>query len=182
MTDIIDIKYPHFNDNHEDNREERPQTASLSLEQNEPAKEQRKTLELSEISDIASRLGRVLAEETYLLSIMDVKAVAKLQDEKGKLISALELQKKILKMDPSIKKGFSKEEIKEFENIGHMFDSVLAENYRQLLRVKLVNQRVISMIAKAVIEKTPTAAGYGKNGMVAQQSLQDMPLALRQNI
>ena len=181
MSDIVDIKYTPFLDQNDDNGEEKIKTQKTAANDDGNAAN-KKTLQLSEISDVASRLGQVLAEETHLLSTMDVKGVAKLQDEKNKLIAALELQKKILKMDPSIKKGFSKDEMEEFRNISHMFDSVLADNYRQLLRVKLVNQKVVNVIAQAVMEKTPSAVGYGKNGIMPQQSLQDMPLTLSRNI
>ena len=97
MSDIVDIKYTPFLDQNDDNGEVKIKTQKTAANDDGNAAN-KKTLQLSEISDVASRLGQVLAEETHLLSTMDVKGVAKLQDEKNKLIAALELQKKILKM------------------------------------------------------------------------------------
>lgn len=166
MKDVVDIRFT-------SNNNEEPVQA--------PVKQERGALTLSEIIDVASRLGRILAQETHLLNTMNMKEVAKLQEEKGKLVSALEIQKKILKLDPAIKNGFLPEEIREFENISLMFDEILKENYRQLLRVKEVNRKVVEVIAKAVAESTPSAAGYGPTGIVPSQTLQHTPLSISQN-
>lgn len=143
---------------------------------------EKRTLHLSDIAGVASRLGKILAEETHYLSLMDFKAVAMLQNEKLKHISALEIQKNILKLDPTIKASFPKDEIAEFEIVCGMFDKILAENYQHLMRVKTVNQKVVDIVAKAVSGRTAAPTAYSKDGIVVPQSLSDMPLALSQNV
>lgn len=167
-TDVIDIRAAVIDEKTPAPREAQP--------------EEKRTLRLCDITEVASRLGRLLAEESHFLDIMDFKSVAKLQNEKLKLISALEIQKKIIKMDPSIKQNFPQEEMLEFENVSAMFDKILAENYRQLMRMKTVNQKVVDIVAKAVAKRTVAPTAYGKNGVVVPQSLSDVPLALSQNI
>lgn len=169
MSDVIDIRNIKLTEN-------------LTPAETAPKPQEKRTLQLSEIVDVATRLGRILAQESHFLSVMDFTSVAKLQEEKNKLISALEIQKKILKLDPGIKKGFTEEEIKEFQNVSAMFDTILHENHHQLMRVRAVNLRVVNFIAKAAAERNHSPTAYGKSGGVVPQRLSDLPLALSQNV
>ncbi len=157
---------------------------------NEPTTEQQPTpqaperkLELRSVIDVTKRLTDLLSEENNYLQAMQMKNVHKLQDEKLKLVSALEIQKKILKMDPSVKSNFSDREKEEFRKITQQFERVLVDNYTNLTRVKAVNQRLVEAIAEAVMDHTPRASGYTPDGSNAPKaSLADVPLSINQNI
>lgn len=174
MPDIVDISSP------ETLEQPKQQPKSETAVPEQPR--QKRTLRLSEITEMATRLGRVLAEESHYLSTMNFSAIDKLQEEKMKLVTALDIQKKILKIDPSIKASYSEEEVKEFENVSVIFDQILVENYRQLTRVKLVNKKIVDIIAKAAADESKSPTSYGKNGCVAAKPLSDLPLALNQNV
>lgn len=166
-TDVLDIR-----------AKEQPGVASVPA----VAVVEKRTLRLTDIVGAASRLGKLLAEESRYLDIMDFKAVAGLQNEKMKLVSALEIQKKILKLDPTIKAGFSREDITAFETIAAEFDKTLASNYEKLRRVKIANQKIVDIFARALSKRSAAPAAYGKNGTVLQQPLCDLPFTLSQNV
>lgn len=170
MRDILDIQAI-----------EKEETPAVQGDQASKPRE-RRTLTLEEIIDTATRLRHILTAESQYLDVMDFKSVAHLQEEKNKLITALEIQKKILKLDPTIKANFPREAVNTFKQSTENFDNILGENYRQLLRIKEINRKVVEVIAKAAAGRGAGAATYGKNGAVAPQSLSDMPLALRQSI
>lgn len=159
----------------------------INNEQNTPSETApqpaERKLELRSVIDVTKRLTDLLAEENNYLQSMQMKSVHKLQDEKLKLVSALEIQKKILKMDPSVKERFTDREKEEFRNITQQFERVLVDNYTNLTRVKAVNQRLVEAIAEAVMDHTPCASGYTPEGRNAPKaSLADLPLSINQNI
>lgn len=167
MTDILDINIP--------------ATEPGNATQPQP-KQERRGLTLPEITSVASRLSDVLAKENQFLIAMKIKEVAELQEEKNKLIAALDIQKKILALDPTIKLGFTQDDIREFEHISLQFEENLKENYRQLLRVKEINRKVVETIAKAIAENTTSQTGYNPQGTAAAPTLQNTPLSVSQDV
>lgn len=120
-------------------------------------------IQVSELVAVTARLTEVLREESKQLKTMRIRAVGEMQDEKSKLISWLEAQKKIIALTPGMKDRLSEEDRAQMAKVAEEFARAVEENYHQASIARAVNQRVVQAINDAAqsSEHVNTYNAYG---------------------
>ena len=111
------------------------------------------SIQVNELVAVTARLTEVLREESKQLKAMRIRAVGEIQEEKHKLISWLEAQKKIIALNPSMKDQLSDEERAAMAQVAEVFAQAVEENYHQASIARAVNQRVVQAINDSVRDR-----------------------------
>lgn len=111
------------------------------------------SIQVTEVVAVTARLTELLREESKELKAMRIRAVGALQDEKNKLISWLEAQKKMIMLNPQMKDHLSDAERANMSNVAEDFARAAEENYHQASIARAVNQRVVQAITDSVRER-----------------------------
>lgn len=137
------------------------------------------TVNTSDIIHLTVRLAQVLAEEVDLLGAMKVKKIEALQKEKQFLTSALEAHKKILKKNPDLIATIPSQDRRELESVVNIFEDILEENHRRLLRAKEVNMKIVQAVTEAVREHSVSNV-YGDTGISGALGQESISITLNQ--
>ena len=140
------------------------------------------SLRVEELIAVTARLTELLKEESAHLKGMRIRAVVPLQEEKNRLISWLETQKKIIALNPQMKDEIAADMHIKMTAVGEEFARVVEENYHQASIARAVNQRLVQAVADAVSEKTHvgTYNAYGAARGTAALSGQGLPFNVNQ--
>ena len=125
-------------------------------------------IDVEAIISLTARLSHVLAQEVDMLGEMKVQDIATLQNEKLRLLDALEAHKKYIDRNPDLKKNLTDNECLELAQIVEIFQNIMQENHRQLLVAKEINSKVMSAITDAVNDASSNGT-YNKRGGAAQR-------------
>ena len=109
-------------------------------------------IDIEAVGNLTMRLAQLLAEEVDLLENMKVKDIAPLQEEKLRLVHALERQRAILDHHPELMNGMTEEQREYLAQIIGIFDQVLRENHRRLRVARDVNLAIVGAIQDAIQE------------------------------
>jgi flagellar biosynthesis/type III secretory pathway chaperone len=140
------------------------------------------SLKVDELIAVTARLTVLLKEESAHLKAMRIRAVAPLQEEKNRLISWLETQKKIIALNPHMKNDFSPQQQKKMSEVAEEFSRAVEENYHQTSIARAVNQRLVQAVADAVNEQTHvgTYNAYGAARNAMSLGAQGLPFNVNQ--
>jgi len=122
------------------------------------------SLNFSGIVNDVKKLREILLKENELLKKMKVKEIGEIHEEKVRLIRRLEISKQLVRKNPSLMNERRDEEINEFIEISADLDQIVGENYREVLKAKEVNKRVVEAIFHAVVDNQGNTLGYNKQG------------------
>jgi DNA-binding protein H-NS len=120
-------------------------------------------IDVNVLTLLISRLAQLLAQEADLLDAMDMSAVAAMQDEKIKLVDALEKQKKLLSRRNQLREALSDEQREQLGELISIFEEIMQENYKRLLVAKEVNGRVVQAV-KDMANEQARQSFYTENG------------------
>ncbi len=122
-------------------------------------------LSFSEMILDMNSLKILLEKETMYLKKMEIEDVKNMHDEKNRLIRKLEIQKTLIKRDPSLLKGWNENGIIALKSLSDSLSNIMVENYREVMKAKEVNQWVLEAIVNSVSKYEAKSGGYGINGM-----------------
>ena len=107
-------------------------------------------LSLADIIRSTEALKDLLREETSHLKAMNLKGVHALREEKNRLIRKIELQKEFARQHPDLVVDRSEQRMTVLQILSHDLESVMRENFSEVLKAKEINQRVIEAVSAAV--------------------------------
>lgn len=136
-------------------------------------------LNASEIIHLTARLAQLLAEEVDLLGEMKIKKIEALQKEKLFLTSALEAHKKMLTRNPQLIDTIPSQDRRDLEGVVTVFEDILQENHRRLLRAKEVNMKIVQAVTEAVKDHSVSRV-YGDNGVQGALGTESISITLNQ--
>lgn len=120
-------------------------------------------VQAEEILLATQRLTEILRQESGYLRQMQIKKAGGLQEEKNRLISWLEGQKKLIGLSPEIKRAYHEHMPEGMEEVVEAFAQAVEENYHQSSVARAVNARIVQAVNEAVQAKaqvnTYTAGG-----------------------
>jgi flagellar biosynthesis/type III secretory pathway chaperone len=122
------------------------QTSMLQL----PEIEISDMIQVDEIITVTERLTDVLREESDYLKTMQIRKVGVLQEEKLKLISWLEAQKKMIALNPDMKDQLDALDREEMGEVVEDFTKAVEENYHQASIARVVNERIVQAVTDAL--------------------------------
>ena len=117
------------------------------------------------ISDIGD-LIEILYRETTLLNQANFAESNLLMDDKNRLISRIELFKNIMIKNPAIVIDKTEENISEFKKLGSILDDAAKLNFREVMKAREVNKRVVEAVSKVLEKRESPANLYNKKGIV----------------
>lgn len=120
-------------------------------------------LNVEVVISLTARLAQLLAEEVDLLADMKVAKIKDLQKEKMFLTNALEAQRKLLDKHPHLTETIPATDREDLKRVVTIFEDILHENHRKLLKAKEVNEQVVQAITK-VVRDTNSREAYGTDG------------------
>lgn len=135
-------------------------------------------LDVYDLIAVTAQLKAILERETEHLKLMEVKELAKLQEEKLKLTKLMEGYKSILSKRPELIRALDPASREELVELTDGFNEALAENLRRTAVARAVNQRIVQAIMEVVTENTH-AGTYNKYGASAVPS--DMAVSFNLN-
>lgn len=121
---------------------------------------------INDMIETVTDLSNILTQETNLLKQRKMAFVEELQDRKEQLTKRLEIFRKIAKKDRRLLGEFSAQKQKELENIFGMFEKILKENHQELLKARLLNNKVVEAVAHAVKDNLKRKESYGMEGNI----------------
>lgn len=119
--------------------------------------------DLYELITITARLKDVLVKETQHLKQMEIRELARLQEEKVKLTKAMEGYQRLLAAKPELVRQLDDASREELAQLTEEFTQAVSENLRRTAVARAVNQRVVSAIMEVVTEHQH-AGTYNKYG------------------
>jgi flagellar biosynthesis/type III secretory pathway chaperone len=124
-------------------------------------------VDIYELITVTARLKEVLTRETEHLKLMQVKELAKLQEEKQKLTKTLEAYQRLIAARPELVRALDEGTREELAEISEAFGRAVAENMHRVAIARTVNQRVVNAIMEVVSENqhAGTYNRYGSAGM-----------------
>lgn len=138
------------------------------------------TIQIKEIIAVTARLKQVLKQESEFLRQMQIRKAGTLQDEKNKLISWLEAQKKIIALNPQMKHGMHEDDHQAMSDLVDDFSKVVEENYHQASIAKAVNERVVQAVTDAMQARANVNI-YNANGTTSRANqVQGLPFNINQ--
>lgn len=122
---------------------------------------------VNDLVSLTVRLAQLMAEEADHLADYKVSPIATLNEEKLRLVAALETQKKQLARFENVGALLSEEQRKRISNVAGVFQKVASENFQRLKMARLVNQSVVEAISEVVAEhsRNPSYTRAGHNAM-----------------
>lgn len=123
-------------------------------------------IDVYELISVTAKLTDILERETAHLKQMEVKELAKLQDEKLKLTKILESYKTLIAKRPELIRALDPASREELADLTEEFNHALAENLRRTAVARAVNQRIVQAIMDVVTENKH-AGTYNKYGSTA---------------
>lgn len=126
-------------------------------------------ISINDVIEIVSDLSEILTKETFLLKKKHIKEVEKLQQKKEILTEKLEIFKQVLRRDPNLFGDFPKQKRKELESVVGIFDKLLEENYRELVKARAVNSKVVEAVSFAISDRIRSREGYNKEGSLSDE-------------
>lgn len=141
----------------------------MALHQNVPAPIQPAItgdVDVYELITITARLRDILVRETAHLKAMEIKEIAKLQDEKQKLTKLMDAYQKLIKARPELVRMLDEDSRAELAELSDEFSRALTENMQRTAVARAVNQRVVQAIMEVVTEANH-AGTYNKYGTAA---------------
>lgn len=116
---------------------------------------------------VASRLISLLEKEVELLRAMKPAALAGLQEEKDRLVSAYEDQVRSLAATPDEFRRIAPALQAEFAEIAERFEAVMTENRQALAAANEAQNRFLQAVVKAAREKQASFRGYSAKGTIS---------------
>jgi len=126
-------------------------------------------VDVYELITITARLRDLLIRETGHLKAMEIKEVAKLQEEKQKLTKIMEAYQNLIKARPELVRALDDDSREELSELTEEFSRAVAENMQRTAVARAVNQRVVQAIMEVVTESSH-AGTYNKYGSAAAHS------------
>jgi hypothetical protein len=147
-------------------------------------------VEKNKISGVAARLinltqdlTKLLREENVLLEKRLIGDISPLQNEKVRLTTKYELERDIVKKNPSAlgpKDSMARQKLKE---VTKFFQDELVQHGRTLIRMKSITEGMVESINAAVSKKRPVAQQYNSlAGMNNSSGLRPNAIAINQVI
>ena len=136
------------------------------------------SMSVDELMETTLRLSDILARESEMITKMQYKELAPLNDEKLKLTAVLEVYQQVMASDP----GFVKQaDAKTREQLILITDDLainVEENFRKVSVARAVNARVMQAITDVMSEQHRPST-YGRNGLASQKH--DLALSVNLN-
>lgn len=109
-------------------------------------------MNIDNMYDLVHRLSELMVEEVNLLREMNLQQLPPIQQEKEKIVSALEqYQTQIQEWNEKYGESLlDDEEYERFIELWDVFEQICEVNYNELLQAKEVNQVVIGAISDAI--------------------------------
>lgn len=121
------------------------------------------SVDLAELFNDMRELRELMMKETKALKERNYEAVRLMHDEKLRLVRRIEIQQEMAKRNP---KAASTDPAIKISDIALMQTKMMEAaraNYREVMKKREINQRVIGIIADHV-NNNANAQGYGNNG------------------
>lgn len=122
-------------------------------------------VDVYELITVTARLKDLLVRETAHLKAMEIKEIARLQEEKQKLTKTMETYQKLIKTRPELVRALDEDSRAELSELTEEFSKAVAENMQRTAVARAVNQRVVQAIMDVVTENqhAGTYTKYGTN-------------------
>ena len=136
------------------------------------------SMSVDELMETTLRLSDILARESEMITKMQYKDLAPLNDEKLKLTAVLEIYQQVMASDPTFVK---KADAKTREQLILLTDDLainVEENFRKVSVARAVNTRVMQAITDVMSEQHRPST-YGRNGLASQKH--DLALSVNLN-
>lgn len=146
------------------------------------SEQQQPRLNITDMIDTISKLADLLAKETTLLKQKQIKQVEGLQADKERLTDKLEIYKKLMQKEPTLFSDFPKVKQAELEGVIRIFEKILEENYRELVKARAVNSKVVEAVTVAVNRHINSQRSYADNGSVSSGSGPMPSIAINEQI
>lgn len=123
-------------------------------------------IDVYELITVTANLKDLLERETEYLRSMEIKEVARLQEEKQKLTKLMETYQRLISARPELLRSLDADSREELAELSDQFSRALAENMRRTAVARAVNQRVVQAMMEVVTENQH-AGTYNKYGSSA---------------
>ncbi len=136
---------------------------------------------IAAMTEVARRLGDLVAEENEILKSRRPRELANHQEEKSRLTGAFELQLADLKRDPELLRGVAPEILSRLKAATRHFQAQLEEHRRIVQAAKSVTERMLQAITRNAGEGHKTVEAYDRGAImrpVFAEPRRAMPLAL----
>jgi len=121
-------------------------------------------IHMSDLLRDMAQLKALLMRETALLCAMRIKDVEALNEEKLRLISRVELQKRLIESDPARLTGgelYSKESLKA---MAKDIEKTARINYQETLKAREINRKVLAVVSGEMEKYERRTSGYNRGG------------------
>lgn len=132
--------------------------------QNPAAMQQTRAISFKDVVADVVRLKEILREETANMRDFNMEPVREIHEEKMQLIKKLEIQKQLFARSPELLSDKTEAEVENFKLIMSDMQELLEANYQEALKAKIVNDRVIGIVTKAVDQHRTRNAVYSQSG------------------
>lgn len=126
-------------------------------------------MSLPELYRALINMTQLLERETVALKAMNLQDVRAIQSQKEVLTDVLEKFNNWLRTHPQLLEDFPRAERLALRQLMARFREELQKNHRELSKHHLVQQRVLKLIHRAVIENDPLKDAYKRNGKLQSQ-------------
>lgn len=137
-------------------------------------------VKMDDVIALVARLARLLAKEVELLKVMKVGEIEALQQEKMKVVDALENVQRTIRRHPELLEQFDDQEREDLRSVIGIFEQILLENHSRLLVARDINGKVVEVIRDAIAEQTGMPR-YGEHGEKDHRVPGAEPTAIKMN-
>ena len=123
-------------------------------------------VDIYELLTVTARLKELLSRETEHLKLMQVAELARLQDEKQRLVKTMEAFQRLIAARPELVRALDEDSRAELAELSYAFQRVVAENMQRVAIARAVNQRVVDAIME-VVRENQHAGTYNQRGSTA---------------
>lgn len=115
---------------------------------------------------ITRKLSGILEKEIMLLKDMKIARIHELYNDKIELSNKLELYKEMLVRNPDLLNSIPKQDLEQIRKEATAFESLVAEDLKQMNRAKEVHTLVMEAIRKTLEKNVIMGSGYNKKGVI----------------